>query len=224
MNTDINFSLAPILKGTDTDTKRVLYFGDPMCSWCWGFAPQFSRIVQHVQERAEVHLFMGGLRTDAVTAWDQNLRNYVRQHWQNVAQRTHQPFHFSRFDDDQFIYNTEPACRALITVRGINPLATLQMFETLQHAFYATGQNITKTNVLRDCAQSCNIDVDLFDEHFKTSHVTDVTQTEFSFAPQFGVSGFPTVILIDQGHTQVLTTGFQKFENLSTTLEQWLIA
>ena len=45
-------------------SARLLYVMDPMCSWCWGFAPVAEALVKQAQAvGVEMHLVVGGLRT-----------------------------------------------------------------------------------------------------------------------------------------------------------------
>ncbi|HAB02762.1 MAG TPA: disulfide bond formation protein DsbA, partial [Pseudomonas sp.] len=47
-------------------TARLLYVMDPMCSWCWGFAPVASALIeQAAQAGIATHLVAGGLRSGA---------------------------------------------------------------------------------------------------------------------------------------------------------------
>ncbi|HCN45385.1 MAG TPA: disulfide bond formation protein DsbA, partial [Pseudomonas sp.] len=45
-------------------TARLLYVMDPMCSWCWGFAPVAAALIAQAQQAGvETRLVVGGLRT-----------------------------------------------------------------------------------------------------------------------------------------------------------------
>ena len=41
--------------------KEILYFGDPMCSWCWGFAPVIDNICEEFSKKIPISLTLGGL-------------------------------------------------------------------------------------------------------------------------------------------------------------------
>ena len=45
-------------------SARLIYVMDPMCSWCWGFAPVASALIdQASQAGVPTHLVVGGLRS-----------------------------------------------------------------------------------------------------------------------------------------------------------------
>ena len=73
---------------------RLLYVMDPMCSWCWGFAP----VLQALAEQAAacgvpLELVVGGLRQERA-ALDPAGRVRILGHWQAVNAMTGQLFNF----------------------------------------------------------------------------------------------------------------------------------
>jgi len=44
------------------EQPTIIYIGDPMCSWCYGFAPELSKTIDHFDNKANLRLVMGGLR------------------------------------------------------------------------------------------------------------------------------------------------------------------
>src|SRR3546814_15364283 len=69
-------------------------------------------------------------------------------HWNNVEEASSLPFTDKAITADGFIYDTEPACRAIVAVRTLAAQTTFAAFSALQHAFYAEGLDITKADVL----------------------------------------------------------------------------
>ena len=96
---------------------KLIYVADPMCSWCWGFSPVIAELARRYNTEAGMHVIAGGLRPGATQAMDAAHKTTVREHWQHVEERTGQPFDYTFFERDGFVYDTEPACRALVTVR-----------------------------------------------------------------------------------------------------------
>ncbi|MFA5601454.1 MAG: DsbA family protein, partial [Phenylobacterium sp.] len=44
------------------DGRHLIYFADPMCSWCYGFGPVMDQVAARYGERLPIQLVMGGLR------------------------------------------------------------------------------------------------------------------------------------------------------------------
>ncbi|MEG3616870.1 DsbA family protein [Magnetovibrio sp. PR-2] len=204
--------------------KHVLFFGDPMCSWCWGFAPELNQLAEQTQGRATLHTFMGGLRPGTTQPWDAQMRAYIRQHWQDVQSRTGQPFDFARFDDETFVYDTEPSARALVTVRTHAPGCALVMYEALQRAFYADNLDITDATVLARLAEACGMDKSLFLQDFDTPDMRQTVLNDYRRTREFGIQGFPAVVCAEDGQYAVLTLGYRPYSAMQSDFEAWLDA
>jgi len=207
--------------------KHLVFFGDPMCSWCWGFAPVLERVHEYLHERvgsAELHVVMGGLRPGTREPWDDKLRDYIADHWRHVQNATGQPFDFTRFDDETFIYDTEPACRAVVAARALAPERTLAVYHAVQRAFHAEGGDVTDAGVLADIAHSQGLDRDAFAALFAGAEAADLLAFDFRRTRAFGVTGFPTLLCAEDGQYGYLALGYRPFDALAPLLEEWLNA
>ena len=71
---------------------RLVYVMDPMCSWCWGFAPVVEALAgQARQAGVALHLVAGGLRRES-RVMDERGRARIQSHWQAVHEATGQAF------------------------------------------------------------------------------------------------------------------------------------
>jgi putative protein-disulfide isomerase len=215
---------------TDTTmSKELIFVADPMCSWCWGFAPAINVIRNKYAGRLTIQLVVGGLRTGNDKVMDNEAKGYIRHHWEEVRKATGQPFDFNFFNRDNFTYNTEPACRACVTVRGLKSDAVLNYLELLHKSFYANNQDITDTSVLASLATSLGVDTTQFSEVFSSDKARTATHDDFQVACNLGVTGFPTVVAVDKAADKdtenqyaYLNVGYSPFEVLEPLLEEWL--
>jgi putative protein-disulfide isomerase len=204
--------------------RRILYFADPMCSWCWGFSPVIAAIQSRAAGRASVRVVVGGLRVDTDRAMDDRQKASIRRHWEEVSRATGQPFDFGFFDRSGFVYDTEPACRAVVAVRSLAPNVTLGYFRAVQNAFYAENRDVTAIDTLADLARASDVDGDAFASVFSAPEVVDATRADFTLAATIGVGGFPSVILQDDTKYAWLTQGYQPLANVAPQIDHWLSA
>ena len=176
----------------DSPLLKLIYVGDPMCSWCWGFAPE----IEALSAEHPVEVVVGGLRPGpSAQPLGDRMAEFLREHWVEIAQRTGQPFD-TRFLErrDDWLYDTEPAAIAIVTMREMNETATLDYFTTIQHAFYADGLDVTDFDVLADLAANHSVDVGEFRERVGTDEAKQAAWADFSRARSWGISGFPTLV------------------------------
>lgn len=202
--------------------KTLLYFADPMCSWCWGFAPAMARIREMAAGRADVQLFVGGLRPFTEKAMTDKAKAATREHWDHVHDASGQPFDYAFFARDGFVYDTEPACRAIVAVRRIDPDLAFPMLERLHRAFYAENRDVTDTDVLTACAGDVGLPATDFQIAFADKATQEETLVDFTYTQKSGIGGFPTLVAVEDGKASLVTMGYQPFEVLADGLAGWL--
>lgn len=197
---------------------RLLYVVDPMCSWCWGFAPVIQQLRDSGDYRIEV--VTGGLRAGETRGMTTELRNYVTHHWHQVGEVTGQPFEFEGALPDGFVYDTEPACRAVVTMREYRPEATLAYLHALQQAFYAQGRDITQLEELAMLAAEQGMEPERFKQHWQSDLIQIATATDFERKEQLGVMGFPS-LLVDTGQRlRMVSMGYQDHATIQRQIER----
>ena len=199
------------------------YVADPMCSWCWGFSPVIEAVREAYHERLKIALVLGGLRPGTTTPMTAAARDEILHHWHQVHERTGQPFRFDGALPQGFIYDTEPASRAVVAVGGLDPTKIFAMFKAIQTAFYAAGRDVTQTAVLAELAAGLGIDAAAFLQAFDSDAARARTQAHFSQARKAGARGFPTLILQRGEQIDRIADGCLPLETVRAELDRLLL-
>jgi putative protein-disulfide isomerase len=202
--------------------KILWYIADPMCSWCWGFLPVIEAIRHEYGGRAKVELLLGGLRPGTKDPMPPAQRETILRHWRTVQRMTGQPFEFEDAMPEGFIYDTEPASRGVVTVSIINSRLIFPFFRAVQSAFYAGQRDVTHAVVLTQLATGIGLDAQRFREVFESDTANRQTLEHFNKARQWGVHGFPAVVMQNAAGYTPLTTGYRSFQELRPQLDEWL--
>lgn len=204
---------------------RLIYVMDPMCSWCWGFAP----VVQALAEQAAaadvpLHLVAGGLRSERA-ALEPAARVRILGHWQAVNAATGQLFNFNEALPEGFVYDTTPACRALVTARQLDEQSVLPLARLIQQAFYVGARDVTRPQVLAELAELAElagIPRIEFAENFDSEALHQASAADFTWVQDLGIAGFPTLLAERDGQLALLTNGYQPLDALQPLLGRWL--
>jgi putative protein-disulfide isomerase len=202
--------------------KEVIYVGDPMCSWCYGFTQVIGELRSRYQDRAKFSLVMGGLRPDGTHVVDQRYSDFLEGHWQEIGERTGQPFSLSILDRLGWIYDTEKACRAVVTLRLLQPGSEWAYFVAAQTAFYRDNHDPNDPDSFARVAEGFGIDRQSFLDSYLGDEAREATQGDFRWARSVGVDSFPTVVLRDEGGLAALTIGYRPLAQLEPLLGRWL--
>ena len=211
------------------------YFADPMCSWCWGFSPVIERLKAHYTPKIKVALVLGGLRPFTREPLTESVRQEILHHWHQVHSMTGQAFSFDGTMPPGFVYDTEPPSRAVVAAAELNGDMTFDYFKALHRAFYVTQQDITQESVLVEVLKSFLGDAgeqqsslqNRFLQILNSDSCRQKTQAHFQKSRQFGVRGFPSLIMQtssaqDRKQYHVITSGYRPYEAVQAEIDACL--
>lgn len=196
---------SPIQFWEQNEEPELIYVGDPMCSWCYGFTGQWNELLL-LQPSLKVKYIMGGLRPDGNEAM-KDLKDFLKEHWLEIHHRTGMPFKYEILDKDM-VYNTEPACRAVVTVRHLFPQNTKDFFQKTQMAFYFENHNPYATASYKKIVDGMGLDGEAFEKFYTSEPARKMVVNDFATAAQLGANGFPTVLLKFNNQYHIISRGY----------------
>ena len=189
--------------------ENVIYVGDPMCSWCWGIAPELKKLREFaIGNDMNFSIVVGGLRPGGGDPWDAQMKEFLEHHWNEVLARTGQPFGYDLFKLDDFNYDTEPACRAVVAARPQVGIRELEFFENVQRKFYVESQDPGKLVFYQSICEAMEISFDIFSKNFNSEGIQRLTNEEFIMNRKWGVKGYPTVLFGSNNELKLITNGY----------------
>lgn len=203
---------------------HLIYFSDPMCSWCYGFSPVVDRIRQDYGRALPIRVVMGGLRPGTETPMTDEARQSVVGHWVHVHEATGLPFTPAALERPGFVYDTDPAARAVVVARRQGDEIALRYLGAVQRAFYAEGRDVTAGDTLADLAVEFGLDRDAFLADWGAEATRQETWRDYAISQRAGVKGFPTLVggPNDQGVFGVVTRGYSPPEQVLAVLRDWI--
>lgn len=202
---------------------EFVYVGDPMCSWCWGFAPVLERMKQVYE--IPLTIVVGGLRPGPdAEVLDDRLAGTLAHHWRQAETASGQPFDLTFLERrDGWRYDTEVPAIAVVTMREIDESQVLDFHSRLQRAFYSEGIDITDPAVYADLVPEFGVDAREFDELLASAEMKKLAWSDFARSRSMGVAGFPTLLVREGEEWGVITRGFMPTEKLLPALSNWLL-
>lgn len=200
--------------------KELIFVLDPMCSWCWGFAPVIEELRASLKNEYTFSLVLGGLRTKGQMPWNESSKAYLKEHWEQVSQSTGQPFSDTLFEKESFDYDTYPACKAVITVRELFGMqSAFAYLHTIQEAFYTRTEDITNTEVLLRLLPGPESDKSAFRAFFESDRAQLLMEHDFAKARSMGANAFPSVVVIDEEGHMVCQKGYRSLPEMLKLLK-----
>ena len=167
---------------------------------------------------------MGGLRAGNTEAMRPRTSSTSATRGKGGA-ATGQPFDMGFLARESFVYDTEPACRAVVTARRLLPDLALPFMARVSRR--STPRTATSRRPMKS-RRSRRRPASTARSSARRSRLprpSNETFRDFLTAQELGIRGFPTLIAgsEDKGYA-LLTNGYRPFEDLAGPLERWLAA
>lgn len=197
------------------------YFGDPMCSWCWGGSETFSALEKLCAEyNLAFNVITGGLRSGGGDPWDEGFRNFLRSEWQHISEKTGKSFSSKLFERSHFEYDTEPACRAVNTAREFLEHSQIySFFKSVQQKFYVMGDDPKEKEFYKSICEEYSIPFNEFIRAFEDKKTRAETIKQFMLCREWGIRSFPTVCFQHNGTIYPFINGYISPDKVSDLLK-----
>lgn len=191
----------------------LYYFGDPMCSWCWGFKPVLEQIDREYPELRRVTV-MGGLRAGAEVPMSDELAGHIQSAWVRIEATTGQPFNHELWQRHRPLATTLPACRAVLAARVLDREREWAFMVRMFRAYFTEARDPSRRETHLDVAAELGFDGETFAETLDADAVSRALARDLRLGRRFGITGFPTVVLSLERSHYLVAPGYQPVETL----------
>jgi predicted DsbA family dithiol-disulfide isomerase len=190
---------------------KILYFTDPICSTCWGIEPQLRKMKLEYGQLVELEYRMGGLLPD----WSYNSGGIskpadVAPHWDEVSRHYQMPIVGDVWLEDP-LHSSYPPSVAFKAAQMQDEYKAIAFLRRIREMVFLEKKNITKWVHLADAARDAGLDVGLFEQHYQADAV-NMFQADLQLAAQWGVRGFPTLLVFNGEGQYEKVYGFKPYE------------
>ncbi|HEX9877947.1 MAG TPA: DsbA family protein [Gammaproteobacteria bacterium] len=183
----------------------LIYVHDPMCSWCYAFAPTWRGIETALPGSISVERVLGGLAPDSDRPMPPDMQAHIQSTWrriQTVVPDTE--FNFEFWARNVPRRSTYPACRAVLAAKSLGPQHERPMIEKIQTAYYREARNPSDIGTLCALAQELGLDAQAFREYMLSEACQLMLEGDLRRAWELGVTGMPSLVLESNGrHARV---------------------
>jgi len=192
---------------------KLLYFGDPMCSWCWGIKPVLEQLDLEYPELERVTV-MGGLRGGDEVPMDDGLAAMIQEAWRRIEESTGQPFDHGLWDKHRPLATTWPACRAVIAARLLDKSAEWSFMVAMFQAYFTREMDPSRRETQLQVAAEQGLDPAQFQQLLGSDEVKEALRKDLETTQRYGITGFPSVVLDLNGENYLISPGYQPIDDM----------
>jgi putative protein-disulfide isomerase len=174
----------------------LYYVHDPMCSWCYAFAPTWRRIEAALPDALEVRCVLGGLAPDSDHPMPAQLQAYIQNTWRRIAATVPGTvFNFDFWTRCSPRRSTYPACRAVTTAKRFAAQHEQPMIARIQTAYYREARNPADLDTLCALAGEIGLDAEAFRDFIVGAECQTLLEQDLQLMRELGIQGFPSLVL-----------------------------
>lgn len=172
--------------------KTLYYILDPMCSWCYAFAPTWKKLLNNLADDVHVKYVYGGLAPHCDEDMPQSMQDMLQGTWRSIEQRVGTKFNYDFWTKCKPRRSTYLACQACVAARIQNK--EYDMIEAIQYAYYQNASNPSDRDTLELCATKINLDVKKFSSDLESQETISLFHADLDKRQKLGTNGFPSLV------------------------------
>ncbi len=192
-----------------TKVAVLYYLYDPMCSWCWGYAPTWLKLQTELERSGiKVEYRLGGLAPDSDEPMAEDMQRFLEQTWHKISAQLGTRFNYDFWTLCQPRRSTYPACRAAFIAREAG--LEQAMVQGIQHAYYLEAKNPSDLATLIDIAAAIGLDANRFTEQMLDEKLNQRLMKEIAAVGQLPIQGFPSLVLEHNGQLTPIALDYRE--------------
>ena len=204
---------------------ELRYFFDPLCGWCYGFAPVLMRLYEELKEEVDFVAHPGGMVVGVRVGPLGEKAAYIKgalPRLETLTGVTFGPEYRRIVEDGSRVQDSVPPSRALTVLARLDghPGRTVPFAHDLLEANFAHGHDLADPAVLLEIAARYDLTEFAFLTSFTDPDTAAYTQAGFTAASQIGVTGFPTLVLRQGNQGTVVARGWAPYEQVRAAIEE----
>ncbi len=207
-------------------TATLLYCYDPMCSWCWGFRPIWSKLQKALQplideNKLSIQSMLGGLAPDSDDPMSEEMKVKLEETWKRIENSLGTEFNFDFWRTAKPRRSTYPACRACLVARDMG--SEEDMYHAIQRAYYLQANNPSDIEILIECAEHIGLNPDGFMKSMEHIKAEGLLEKEISQASHLGLNSFPSLAILKGDQLTFIPLDYQDHQTMLTVIKKTLV-
>lgn len=199
--------------------KPILYYiNDPLCGWCYGFAPVIAEFANEFSHKVEFNVISGGMFQGLKRSSTKEFQEYCEKHCSAVVQSTgvkfgvgflHHTYHSTTAD-----FTSDHPSLAITVFKSFDTPHNLDFAIAVQKAIFFEGIEPNDAKHFAYLASSYGLQTQEFMEKYESPEFLHHTYQEYNLAAKLGANVFPTLLMQHNHELIKIGSGFMSKKEL----------
>lgn len=205
--------------------EKIYYVYDPLCGWCFAYAPVIEKISEEFKDKIEFVIIPGGMiardNQTPIGVMAPYLLKAIPELEQISGTKIGKPF-IDMVKDGSYIPSSYKPSLAMVVFKSFHTGHDLEYSFKVQHAYFVDGKDLANDSLYMQLALSFGVEPSMFLTRMNDAAYDVKTQEHFDFAAYLNVKGFPSLIGKSEGKYMNLTYGYTTEEESRRRINKFL--
>lgn len=205
-----------------TSKPKVLYFFDPLCGWCYAFSPVIYKISKDTSDQFDFEAITGGMVVGNRVGPLGEMADYIIGAIERVESLSEVKFgeeYKRNLKSKDYIQDSFPPSVAINIVKDIKPEVVMEFIKKLQHEHHFLAKSYFDIGTYTSILDEMKVSIEDFEGKFNSTKYKTITLEQFQLTKEFGINGFPTVIIEYKDKYYNLLSGYRNYESFKSGLD-----
>lgn len=195
----------------------LYYIYDPMCSWCYAFAPTFNEVKKNLASNIKVVYVPGGLAPHNKEPMSQNMRDKIQNIWHEITYGVGTKFNHDFWKNNIAYRSTYLSCQATLAARTQGK--EYEMIKAIQKGYYQDALNPSLKEDLIKMAKDIDFDLEQFSKEFISKEFELMLKEELDLRRKLNIRNFPSLVIKYKKETYPINISFNEPQKILAQIE-----
>lgn len=205
---------------------QLVYVFDPMCGWCFAFGNVMEQFQQKHADEFYFTVLTGGMVVGENQKPLSHMRDYIKGAIPRLEKMTGAKFGEKYLNDileqGTYISSSEKPSFAFVAFKNLQPEKSIEFAHALQKVFFVEGKSLNEDETYKALAKQFGINETDFIKALNSNEARIAAFEEFEQVRNWGVSGYPAVLLFHNGKGYMVSNGYTDLASLEKQVEKLL--
>lgn len=212
-------------ENTVMNKPKIIYVYDPMCGWCFGFGKVMEEFHTQYKDSFHFDVISGGMVVGEREGPIGDFADYILNAYTRVEEASGMKFgqpYLDQLKTKTFWSSSVKPSIALETFKTFRPADVVAFSHAIQKACFVEGQDLRNDSVYRQLIRPYGINENEFISRLNSGEMHQKASDGFRQSSDWGITGFPTVIMEHNGKLYAVARGFTDLETLRKNIRHVL--
>ncbi len=204
---------------------KIYYVYDPLCGWCFAYAPIMTKLSQEFKDQVEFVVIPGGMIVGENVRPIREIAPYLLQaipEFEEISGVKMGEPYMAMLKEGSYIASSYRPSLAMVVFKSFNTGRDVEYAHKVQQSYFIEAKDIMGDSLYMDLARQFEISPDEFMKRMADTSYQSKTQDHFDFAAYLNTKGFPALVGKSGDSYIKITYGYLSEEESRKKIQKFL--